>query len=61
VECVLVYHLMDYLNGELKEVQLHKSFTEVEMPVVILLAKMELNGFGKLHRSCFNTSTCTCT
>ena len=53
VEAVLVNALMTSLLEELTTQQMATSFLQVEMPVQILLACMELNGFGRLH---FSTS-----
>ncbi|XP_033111697.1 DNA polymerase theta-like [Anneissia japonica] len=46
IESVMVFMLMDVLIDQLKADGLYKAFTEVEMPVMLTIAKMELNGFG---------------
>ncbi|XP_071956971.1 DNA polymerase theta-like [Antedon mediterranea] len=45
-ESVLVFLLMDVLTNQLKNDNLYDAFTNVEMPVMLTIAKMELNGFG---------------
>ena len=47
VECVLVSALMRHLVTELDTKNVLQTFNEVEMPTQIVLACMELNGFGK--------------
>ncbi|XP_074663190.1 DNA polymerase theta-like [Tubulanus polymorphus] len=51
-ESVLVLHLMQYFNNKLKEDNLFTSFHEIEMPSVICLARMEMNGMGFSHDIC---------
>jgi len=48
VEAVIVYHLMTSLTNRLQNVNLYKSFTDTEMPSLIILAKMELIGIGTI-------------
>ncbi len=47
-EAVLVNLLHRNLLLELQQRQLDASFTDIEMPVQVLLANMELNGFGEM-------------
>ena len=47
VESVLVYHLMQHYRQQLSAKALSTAFSRVEMPTVLLLANMELNGFGE--------------
>ncbi|CAL1266804.1 unnamed protein product [Larinioides sclopetarius] len=49
-EAFVVFHLTNRLLSTLKEQQLYKAFTNIEMPSVTTLAKMEQNGLG------FNTN-----
>ncbi|GIY31215.1 hypothetical protein CDAR_80911 [Caerostris darwini] len=49
-EAFVAFHAMEKLFPILKNQQLHKVFTEVEMPSIVALAKMEQNGMG------FNTN-----
>ena len=49
VESVLVHHLCHYFDKELENHGLYTASSQVEMPAVIVLAKMELNGMGRLH------------
>ncbi|XP_038044107.1 DNA polymerase theta-like [Patiria miniata] len=51
-ESVLVLALMDHLEPTLKEERLYKAFTEVEMPCMRVLARMELTGFGFSQAEC---------
>ena len=51
-EAVLVNHLQRHLVAELEKQQLSATFTEIEMPTLILLANMELNGFGNYTTFC---------
>ncbi len=53
VESVLTYHLMDHYEEQLREAGLWRAFTETEMPVITLLATMEMNGFGKTLKALF--------
>jgi len=46
LEAVLVNCVMSVLQPRLTEAGLIRSFIDVEMPSLIILAKMELNGFG---------------
>jgi len=46
LEAVLVNRVMSTLQQRLTEAGLIHSFIDVEMPSLIILAKMELNGFG---------------
>ena len=46
LEVVLVRQVMSVLQLRLTEADLLRSFVDVEMPSLIILAKMELNGFG---------------
>ena len=46
VECVLVRQLMLQLHAELQDQHLYNSFIDIEMPSVLVLARMELNGMG---------------
>ena len=51
VEAVLVRHLMIVLEEKLRDVHLWSVYKEVEMPSLMLLTRMELNGFGKYDES----------
>ena len=55
VEAVLVRHLMTVLEARLQDVNLLSVFKEVEMPSLVTLTRMELNGFGEclIYMSCF--------
>ena len=46
LETVLVHRVMSNLHQRLTEADLLRSFVDVEMPSLIILARMELNGFG---------------
>jgi len=46
LEAVLVRQVISVLQQRLMEADLLRSFIDVEMPSLIILAKMELNGFG---------------
>ena len=46
LEAVLVRRVMSVLHQHLTDADLLRSFVDVEMPSLIILAKMELNGFG---------------
>jgi len=46
LEAVLVHRVMSVLRQHLTDADLLRSFVDVEMPSLIILAKMELNGFG---------------
>ncbi|KAI0241808.1 hypothetical protein LSAT2_018240 [Lamellibrachia satsuma] len=52
VECVLIRHIMQQLHTELQNQQLYNSFVSVEMPSVLVLARMELNGMGFSETEC---------
>ena len=45
-ECVLVNHLAPALTTKLKDSGLIQSFENIEMPALISLVNMDLNGFG---------------
>ena len=45
-ESVLTLHLMEYFVNTLQKEELLTTFQDVEMPSIITLARMELNGFG---------------
>lgn len=49
VESVLCLHLMDQLLEGLRAQNLYNAFQTVEMPSVVTLARMELNGMGAFH------------
>lgn len=51
-EAVVVNHLMNALTNILRKSDLHRCFMEVEMPAVVILAKMELNGMGMNYWNC---------
>ncbi|XP_022111115.1 DNA polymerase theta-like [Acanthaster planci] len=51
-ESVLVLALMDHLEPTLRKEGLYKAFTEVEMPSMRVLARMELTGFGFSQAEC---------
>ncbi|XP_023215644.1 DNA polymerase theta-like [Centruroides sculpturatus] len=46
IEAFLCFHLMDKLFKEMEDRHLTKAFTEIEMPTLLILGKMELNGLG---------------
>jgi len=46
LEAILVRQVMSVLQQRLMEADLLRSFVDIEMPSLIILAKMELNGFG---------------
>lgn len=48
-ESVLTLHVMDYFVNVLQKEELLTTFLDVEMPSIVTLARMELNGFGKCH------------
>ncbi|XP_041351343.1 DNA polymerase theta-like [Gigantopelta aegis] len=52
VESVLAWKLMDYFLEKLKEKSLFSAFSSVEMPAVIIMARMDLNGFGFSETEC---------
>ena len=59
LEVVLVRQVMSVLRPRLTEAGLLQSFVDVEMPSLIILARMELNGFGTNFTSladCFGCS-----
>ena len=45
-EAILTYYVMEYFSSVLKKEELYDTFQNVEMPALITLARMELNGFG---------------
>ncbi|KAF8772980.1 DNA polymerase theta like protein [Argiope bruennichi] len=45
-EAFVVFHLIDRLLVTLKDQELYKAFTDIEMPSIIAFAKMEQNGLG---------------
>jgi len=51
LEAVLVGRVMSTLQQRLTDAGLLSSFVDVEMPSLIVLAKMELNGFGTKKQS----------
>ena len=62
-EVVLVNQVMDALRTQLQQFGLSQSFTDIEMPSAVILAKMELNGMGEylyLYLMAW-VSTCVCT
>jgi DNA polymerase theta len=46
-EAVLLTHLMQYFTLCLTQENLLTVFRDVEMPSVVTLSRMEMNGFGK--------------
>ncbi|XP_033740640.1 LOW QUALITY PROTEIN: DNA polymerase theta-like [Pecten maximus] len=51
-EAVLTLHVMDYLRACLLKEGLHQAFQTVEMPSIVTLARMQLNGFGFSEIEC---------
>ena len=51
-ESILVFNLMEPLKAKLSKDGLLKSFQTVEMPSVLTLSQMELNGFGFCQDEC---------
>ena len=51
-ESVLALMLMQHLEGLLQAESMHDAFMNIEMPVQLSLAKMELVGIGFLEESC---------
>ncbi|KAK3096613.1 hypothetical protein FSP39_001708 [Pinctada imbricata] len=51
-EAVLTLHLMDYFTQCLHKEDLMSAFQKVEMPSIVTLARMELNGFGFSEPEC---------
>ncbi|ESO92507.1 hypothetical protein LOTGIDRAFT_120568 [Lottia gigantea] len=51
-ESVLAIKLMDYFKEKLKSENLLGTFQDVEMPSIITLTRMELNGFGFSDEEC---------
>lgn len=47
-ESILSRRLMDCYWTKLQEAGLEKAFLDIEMPSVITLARMEINGFGEM-------------
>lgn len=52
VECLVAFHSMKTVKKRLEEENIWTSFTKLEMPVIGILAHMELNGFGYSQESC---------
>ncbi|XP_023930117.1 DNA polymerase theta [Lingula anatina] len=52
VESVMTLHLMSYFTTQLQEAGLYQAFVDVEMPSVVTLARMELNGLGFSQAGC---------
>ncbi|XP_076467231.1 DNA polymerase theta-like [Babylonia areolata] len=52
VESILARRLMDYFWHQMMEADLAAAFTDTEMPSVLTLARMELNGFGFSEDEC---------
>ncbi|VDI52041.1 DNA polymerase theta, partial [Mytilus galloprovincialis] len=51
-ESVLTLHVMDYFVNVLQKEELLTTFLDVEMPSIVTLARMELNGFGYSENEC---------
>ncbi|XP_076077115.1 DNA polymerase theta-like isoform X2 [Mytilus galloprovincialis] len=51
-ESVLTLHVMDYFLNVLQKEELLTTFLDVEMPSIVTLARMELNGFGYSENEC---------
>ena len=51
-ESVIVHHLVPILTNKLKMAGLFQSFEAIEMPTIISLVHMELNGFGFCQKEC---------
>ena len=45
-ESIVARHLMDHFWSRLTQAGLEVAFTNTEMPSLLTLARMELNGFG---------------
>ncbi|XP_076065262.1 DNA polymerase theta [Oratosquilla oratoria] len=56
-ECVVVYQLMECMKKQLDEANLLDAFSSIEMPVVQILASMELNGMGFSQKECERQKT----
>ncbi|XP_078659196.1 DNA polymerase theta-like [Branchiostoma floridae x Branchiostoma belcheri] len=52
LECVLTFHLMEELDRLLETHGLTAAFRDVEMPSLVTLARMELNGAGFSREEC---------
>ncbi|KAL8575274.1 hypothetical protein ACOMHN_001819 [Nucella lapillus] len=52
MESIVARRLMDCFWNQLTEVGLAEAFTNTEMPSVLTLARMELNGFGFSNEEC---------
>ena len=52
-ESVLSYLLMNTMETILRAENLYNSFSDVEMPTVSILAKLEINGIGFSFENCF--------
>eukprot|EP00794_Sanderia_malayensis_P007880 gene7880-8731_t len=52
IEAVTVYELMSVFESRLQSEGLHSSFTDIEMPVMLTLGKMETNGIGFSAEKC---------
>ena len=46
-ESIVARRLMDHFRSRLTEAGLDMAFTETEMPSLLTMARMELNGFGE--------------
>ena len=46
IEAILVHKLVSYFTPKLNDAHLYRVMIDVEMPTVLLLANMELNGIG---------------
>ncbi|XP_067676390.1 DNA polymerase theta-like [Haliotis asinina] len=57
VESVLTRKLMAFFMKKLKDEGLTEAFCDVEMPVVLTMARMELNGFGFSESECDSQKT----
>ncbi|CAD5113342.1 DgyrCDS2518 [Dimorphilus gyrociliatus] len=52
VECLVAFHSMKSVRKRLEEENIWTTFTKLEMPIVGILAYMELNGFGYSQEGC---------
>ncbi|XP_064629325.1 DNA polymerase theta-like [Lineus longissimus] len=52
LEVVLVQKLMEYFRPKLREEDLYRAFKDVEMPSMVALSRMELNGLGFSQDEC---------
>ncbi|XP_071114847.1 DNA polymerase theta-like [Haliotis cracherodii] len=57
VESVLTRRLMAFFTERLRDEGLTEAFCDIEMPVVITMARMELNGFGFSETECDSQKT----